>query len=151
VIAFDIDGVLADAGHREHHLGSRPKDWTAFFDAAAQDEVIEAGRTALLQAWRHDQVVLVSGRPERLRTLTQVWLARHGFPSLDIHLRADGDHRPAQVVKSEILAALGGPAVVTRVHEDDPKVMMVLVQHGYQVVLADPTESCDDAASAPES
>ena len=28
---FDIDGVLADATHREHHVTKKPKDWDAFF------------------------------------------------------------------------------------------------------------------------
>ncbi len=31
IAVFDIDGVLADATHRQHHVAGRPKDWDAFF------------------------------------------------------------------------------------------------------------------------
>ncbi|MBA3955457.1 MAG: hypothetical protein H0X58_02180 [Acidimicrobiia bacterium] len=33
----DIDGVLADVGHRLHFLDRRPKDWKGFFAAARTD------------------------------------------------------------------------------------------------------------------
>lgn len=133
MIAFDIDGVLADATHREHHLASRPKDWDAFFAAAANDPAIETGRTALHSAADRDVVILVSGRPERLRSLTVDWLQRHGFGSPPVYLRADDDRRPAAAVKSEILSALGGPQVITEVHDDDPQVCAALEQQGYRV------------------
>ena len=37
VAVIDIDGVLADVGHRLHHIQGRPKDWAAFFAAAGDD------------------------------------------------------------------------------------------------------------------
>lgn len=134
VIVFDIDGVLADARHRAHHVAGRPRDWDAFFDAAAADTVIEAGRRAVLNAAAGGDVVLVSGRPERLRGATVQWLARHGFPSLPLHLRSDTDRRPAAMIKAAILSGLGGPAVITQVHDDDAEVVDTLRQAGYEVV-----------------
>ena len=133
MIAFDIDGVLADATHREHHLARRPKDWDAFFAAAVDDPAIETGRTALRSAAERDSVILVSGRPERLRSVTVDWLQRHGFGAPPMYLRADDDRRPAAAVKSEILSALGGPQVIREVHDDDPQVCTLLEQEGYQV------------------
>ena len=47
IAVFDIDGVLADARHREHHVSGRPKDWDAFFAAVGDDPVVEAGRQRL--------------------------------------------------------------------------------------------------------
>jgi hypothetical protein len=141
VIAFDIDGVLADARHREHHLARRPKDWEAFFAEAALDEPIAAGRQALADACEGGTVVLISGRPERLRQATMTWLARHGFPPVQLYLRRDTDHRPAAVVKSEILAALGGPLQVSKVHDDDPAVVAALQSLGYQAILVEPLPS----------
>lgn len=134
MIAFDIDGVLADARHREHHLAARPKDWEAFFAAAAADEVIDAGRAALQAACTQGAVVLVSGRPERLRSVTLKWLHDHGFGPLDLFLRRDEDRRPAAMVKSEILTALGGPEFIDRVYDDDPQVIAALLRQGYEVV-----------------
>lgn len=134
MIAFDIDGVIADARHREHHLTGGRRDWKSFFAAADEDAVIDAGLHAVLQALERDDVVLVSGRPERLRDLTQGWLTRHGFPPLPLHLRDDADRRPAAVIKEALLEALGGPAVVTEVHDDDPAVVAALRTAGYSVV-----------------
>src|SRR5262245_49979 len=36
-VLVDIDGVVADAGHRLHLVERRPRDWDAFFAAAADD------------------------------------------------------------------------------------------------------------------
>lgn len=141
MIAFDIDGVLADARHREHHLARRPKDWEGFFAEARQDEPIAAGRQALLDALEGETVVLISGRPERLRQATLDWLAEHGFPPVQVYLRRDTDHRPAAVVKSEILASLGGPLQVSKVHDDDPAVVTALQSLGYQAILVEPLPS----------
>ncbi|GFE12858.1 hypothetical protein Sgleb_09050 [Streptomyces glebosus] len=34
---FDLDGTLADTGHRQHLLRQTPRDWRAFFAAATED------------------------------------------------------------------------------------------------------------------
>jgi len=41
---FDIDGVLADVGHRLAYVERRPKDWKAFFAAAPLDPPLREGR-----------------------------------------------------------------------------------------------------------
>lgn len=136
MVVIDIDGVLADARHREHHLRGRP-DWDAFFAAAADDEVIEAGRQGLAAAALQGPVVLLTGRPERLRALTEEWLARHGLSADSIVMRPDSDRRPARVFKREALDALGGPTGVGLVVDDDPEVAQALHESGYLVHLFD--------------
>lgn len=130
--------MLSDARHREHHVRSRPKDWDSFFALAGKDPVLPTGRARLVQTAAEDTVVLVSGRPERLRATTTDWLREHGFPDLALHLRGDHDHRPASIVKREILDGLGGPAVVTLVIDDDARVAQALVAAGYEVDLVIP-------------
>ena len=66
IVVFDIDGVLADATHREHHLSSRTKDWDAFFAEVGGDAVIDEGRQRLLAEARGNEVVLLSGPPGAL-------------------------------------------------------------------------------------
>lgn len=135
MIVFDIDGVISDARHREHHVAARPKDYDAFFAELVHDAAIATGKTRLLAAAREGSVVLVSGRPERSRADTQDWLSRHGFPVLPLHLRADADFRPARVVKTEILRSLGGPLAVDLVIDDDPTVIDALSAAGYTCEL----------------
>jgi DUF1365 family protein len=131
VIVIDIDGVLADATHREHHLeGSR--DWAAFFDAAEDDLPIEQGRRRLEAALAADSVTLLTGRPERLRALTEAWLAAHAFPSVPVMMRPDRDRRPARIFKLQALSALGGPEAVRLVLDDDESVVEAARSAGYE-------------------
>ncbi|MDP1878220.1 MAG: hypothetical protein Q8M17_11755, partial [Actinomycetota bacterium] len=64
IAIFDIDGVLADARHREHHLDSRPRDWDRFFAEVSSDAPIDQGLRLLLEASAEHSVILLSGRPE---------------------------------------------------------------------------------------
>ena len=71
IAVFDIDGVLADATHRQHYLQSRPKDWQGFFRAVGDDGPIARGIDLVREAGREGPVVLLSGRPESTRAATE--------------------------------------------------------------------------------
>ncbi len=135
MIAFDIDGVLADTAHRMRHIRVVPKDWPAFFAGIPDDPPLEPGRVALLRAMDEDEVILISGRPEHTREATLTWLAAHGFPQLRVDLRRAGDRRPAPLVKRQMLDRLGGPARIRRVVDDDPAVGEALRAAGYEVEI----------------
>ena len=140
IVVFDIDGVLADATHREHFVLQRPKDWDAFFAAVGQDAVIEAGRNRLLAAARDHEIVLVSGRPERTRTDTQSWLDRNGMGSHRLVLRPDDDRRRAAVAKVELVAALAAVDSVAAIVDDDPSVVEALTARGYPAEVFPPAD-----------
>lgn len=135
IAVFDIDGVLADPAHRQHHVASRPKDWDAFFAAVGGDDVLEAGRARLHELAVDHEVVLLSGRPESTRTETEAWLARHGIVVSRLVLRRDSDFRPAAQVKAELIAGIGGPDVVAVVVDDDETVTARLDASGYRTEL----------------
>lgn len=135
IAVFDIDGVLADPTHRQHHVASRPKDWDAFFAAVGEDEVLEAGRARLHELAVDHEVVLLSGRPESTRADTEAWLARHGIEVSRLVLRRDSDHRPAPQVKAELIAGIGGPTEVAVVVDDDEAVTARLTANGYTTAL----------------
>lgn len=131
IAVVDIDGVLADAAHRQHHLDARPRDWDAFFAEVGGDAPIPAG-VALVQELAADhEVVLLSGRPERARRDTEAWLAATGVPYDRLILRRDADRRPAPSMKASALARLGGPQVVVLVVDDDPDVIDRIMSLGY--------------------
>jgi hypothetical protein len=118
-VVVDIDGVLADAAARQHHLEQRPKDWRAFFDAAGGDELIEpiAALVDLLDP--AIVVVLLSARPARLRDLTVDWLTRHGVRWDLLVLRDDGDFRSSPEAKRDAVVALVRSGFDVRVAIDD--------------------------------
>ena len=117
-VLFDIDGTLADVGHRLHLLDlgrAGGKDWDAFFDAMVDDtpmaKVIWLAR-ALCLADNPDgpDVLFVTGRLDTHRVHTVEWLARHVAPSLShdwyntrLYMRGKGDRRPDHVLKRSML------------------------------------------------
>ena len=104
---FDLDGTLADLSHRLHHILQQPKNWRAFFAECGDDKPIR--HTCQLAVDLHRAgaaIVYVSGRSDEVRDQTTAWLTRHGLPSGPLFMRTQGDHRPDDTVKEELLAAL---------------------------------------------
>jgi phosphoglycolate phosphatase-like HAD superfamily hydrolase len=135
IVVFDIDGVLADATHRQHFVERRPKDWDAFFAAVGEDPVIEAGRDRLLAESVDHEVVLLSGRPESTRADTQEWLERHGMGDRRLVLRSHADHRPAATLKAELIRGIGDREQIERIIDDDASVVQRLASQGYVAEL----------------
>lgn len=104
IYIFDIDGTLSNAEHRLHFLNQTPPDWEAFYNAAGGDlpnfEVITVARSLINAGQR---VLLVSGRTESIRGITEQWLSKYRVPYEILYMRKDGDHRQDNALKSEIL------------------------------------------------
>ena len=135
ITVVDIDGVLADAGHRQHHVGRTPKDWDAFFAAVGDDAPIPAGLELVRDLATNHRVVLLSGRPERTRGDTEAWLARHDVRYERLLLRPDVDRRAAAVFKADAMGAIGAPVEVAVVVDDDESVVETLTRMGYATRL----------------
>lgn len=104
IVICDIDGTLSDSRHREHHLAKSPADWEAFFQECDKDLVIVPVQRAIHALWMSgNTITLVSGRPERIRSKTSVWLDDNAIPHVHLLLRADDDHRPSHVTKRDMI------------------------------------------------
>lgn len=132
---FDIDGVVADVRHRLHHL-ERRRSWRAFFDAADQDTLLTEGARLVADLGRAHEIVWLTGRPEWLRETTVDWLAEHGLPGDELHLRPHGDYRPAALYKLGVLRDLA-PRGIAAVIDDDDEVIRAAVTAGFPALLAD--------------
>lgn len=108
IIICDLDGTLCDIEHRRVHVTEKPKDWKAFFDGMEDDTVNEAVMS-VLDGWLNgfeNEVIFCTGRPEKYRAATEAWLDEHHGVQLtgrELHMRKDGDYRPDDIVKEEIL------------------------------------------------
>lgn len=110
-VVFDLDGTLADCGHRLHYLDA--KDWRGFFAACDQDKPIWRV-IAILQAM-HDaghKIEIWSGRSDECRHATEMWLRRHGLPEVPVIMRTAGDKRPDDEVKAEFLIGCAEPDLI---------------------------------------
>ena len=120
IFLVDIDGTLADNNHREGFIQGDQKDWDAFYrpDLIMKDKPIVQAQFALPKLFNHsDDLFFHTGRPERTREVTAVWLKQHFKVEFQLSnrtgvigvrtairlvMRQDGDHRPAKTYKEEL-------------------------------------------------
>lgn len=121
----DIDGVLADAAHRQWHLDGPRRDWDGFFAAAAADALLAHNAELVRCLDAHLQVVLLTARPFGLREMTLAWIQQHGLrwdllalrgPSQDMMHSVYFKRRALGVLRSFGFA----PAFAL---EDDPRIV----------------------------
>lgn len=75
---FDVDGTCTIVGDRVKHLQGEEKDWDAFYDAAVEDlpnyPVLRVMDSLIAQGY---DIVLLTGRPDRIRWSTIEYISRH--------------------------------------------------------------------------
>lgn len=107
-ILFDIDGTLADLNGREKFLKQEKPDWKAFNAKMEEDipniPIVELYRS--LYKSGDFELILVSGRQERFRKLTETWLTWNNIPFDTLLMRGDEDGRADSLVKQDILRNL---------------------------------------------
>jgi len=130
-VIVDIDGTLADLTHRLHHVRNGARDWDTFFSLAGDDTVIQPISDLVRRLFDKYRVILVSGRPEKIRDITTGWLAAEAIPFVELLMRPDGDYRPDHIVKSQILDyILGDGHDVAFVIDDRPSVVAMWRERG---------------------
>ena len=131
----DLDGVVADVRHRLVHLRGR-KNWDAFFNAAGDDPAHPEGLAIVATLAAGHDIVYVTGRPERLRAVTEAWLDDHGVGGHRLLMRGDGDRRPAAQTKVGIVRRLSVERPVAVVVDDDADVLQAMRAAGFTVFEA---------------
>lgn len=117
---FDLDGVLSDATSRQHFLdGPGRRDWQGFFDACGEDPLIEASAALLHLLDPGLVVVLLTGRPVRVRRMTLAWLDRHRLRWDLLVMRAGGSYAGAREMKRVAVADLRAMGFDLRLAVDD--------------------------------
>jgi hypothetical protein len=119
---FDIDGVLADAAHRQHLIRGRGRNWHLFFEMCGKDALIEevANMGHLLDPAM--RIVLCTARPQSVAGETLQWLEEHGVRWDLLVMREHGDFSFAVEFKQYTVAELRAygftPCMAV---EDDPR------------------------------
>lgn len=101
-VIFDIDGTLADCEHRRHFVEGEKKNWDAFWRTMHMDQLKLNVATVARHFARLSDLLLVTGRPETYRAVTEAWLTEHQIPFRALFMRVDGDRRHDITVKKEI-------------------------------------------------
>lgn len=111
---FDLDGTLADCGHRKHFLDRRddPRRWRDFYAACGGDAPIPHVIAVMERLRRFADVWIFSGRSDEVLDPTVAWLARHtSFMEHELRngaltMRRAGDYRPDDELKLEMLESM---------------------------------------------
>jgi len=140
VVIFDIDGTIADIDHRRHFVVDGNNDWKSFNDAMGEDVPNIAVVSLYKTLWTSEayQLVLVSGRSEAYRDITENWLFWNGIPFSKVLMRPNRDSRPDEKIKFEILEKLRaeGHNVIFAV-DDRQKVVDMWRQNGVTCLQCD--------------
>ncbi len=106
LIAFDIDGTLADASARLVHIQGQEKNWSKFYEGILDDDPIKPMCTIyreLLNNYEH-KIIIMSGRNIKdAQPETDQWLNDYELYYDAIYLRQERDHRLDYIVKCEML------------------------------------------------
>lgn len=105
-VVFDIDGVLSDAATRQHYLERPRRDWDAFFEACGDDPLIEEIGQLLGLLDPSLRIVLLTGRPLRVRPQTVGWLDRYELRWDLLIMRDFGDYSAAREFKQQTVGQL---------------------------------------------
>jgi len=134
-VVFDIDGVLSDAAGRQHFLERGRRDWAAFFEACGDDEVIEEIARLLELLDQRLTVVLLTGRPLRVRPQTLAWLERYGVRWDLLVMRDRGDYDHVTDFKRRVVEDLRAHGLdLLLALEDDPSNHAMFVAEGVPCV-----------------
>jgi phosphoglycolate phosphatase-like HAD superfamily hydrolase len=134
-VVFDIDGVLSDAAGRQHFIERGRRDWDAFFEACGEDPLIEELARLLDLLDPALGVVLLTGRPVRVRPQTLAWLSRYSLRYDVLVMRDAGDHANVASFKRRSVEALRAYGFDLRLaFEDDPRNRDMFRQEGVPCV-----------------
>ena len=134
IFVFDLDGTIANAKHRLHHIRtSEKKDWDAFYRACIDDTPIQPTitiMTALFYAGY--SIYIITGRNKSVEKETLEWLKRHKVPFHLLAMRPEGDHRPDDTLKPILASFVGAtPENVQVVFEDRSRMVNKWRSLGY--------------------
>jgi len=125
---FDVDGVLVDFRRRWRLAASRgDRFWEELLDPRnfSLDRPREEGIRALRSARERGlEVIFLTGRPERLRPVTERQL--EGLDYSVLLMRPDADRRPGPEFKAEALSALNSALRIEEIHDDEERILKAL-------------------------
>ena len=107
-IIFDLDGTLADIKHRRKFLENDTPDWKSFNELMGDDTINDSVANLYKILWCSGEyeILIVTGRNEEYRSLTEQWLTWNQIPFKEILMRPDKDFRPDHQIKEEMLNGL---------------------------------------------
>jgi len=126
-IIVDLDGTLCNIDHRIHLLvGRDSKEWHKFEDGCISDGVNGWAEhlITLYKVKAGYKILLVTGRTEKVRGLTEEWLLGHCIPYDELYMRPEGEDISDCKLKEKVYKEhIAGKYIVEFVVEDRKRVV----------------------------
>lgn len=132
-VVCDIDGTLANLEHRLQYINQGTKDWDSFFSHMHLDTPILQNVELVKALSYSNNIILVSGRPETYRKITEEWLAHNHIQYFTLLMRKTRDTRADDIVKEEILNTYLRKDNIKLVIDDRPRVIRMWQRNGLVV------------------
>lgn len=132
IAIFDVDGTLMNVNHRRHYVSGKDKDWKSFFDYMEFD-TINDHVFQLAHALHKDDynIIVVSGRNEKHRAITEKQLAFGKLAYSELIMRPDNNYEPDFVFKKSVLDAFVEADLKPQFAVDDrPSVVQMWRENG---------------------
>ena len=127
---FDLDGTVCNVDHRKQWVATKPKNWDAW-NAGISEDVPNAPVLDMLHSLSSSfRVVLVSGRGSEYRTQTEEWLKKYRIPYDSLFMRAAGDFRGDDEIKSELADLVEEKYKILGVFDDRKRVVDMWIKRG---------------------
>jgi len=112
IIIWDLDGTLACGKHRLHLLPTEDlhltESWEEFNLASWADNPIQDNIRLMQELHKAGYItVILTGRSDIARDMTEDWLDKHGIQYDHMKMREATDNRKDTVIKEEYLRKLG--------------------------------------------
>ncbi|MGC8480437.1 MAG: hypothetical protein ACP5PJ_02725 [Acidimicrobiales bacterium] len=130
-IVCDIDGVLADATHRQHLVTTSNPQWREFFEGCGDDPLIPSTRLLLMAVESSHVKILLTARPLYVMTTTMEWLDQHDVPWDVLIMRDHGNYDSARNFKADEVDRIRAHGLDPQFAlEDDPRNVEMFVSKG---------------------
>tara|TARA_B100000131_G_scaffold297017_1_gene315414 strand:- start:99 stop:545 length:447 start_codon:yes stop_codon:yes gene_type:complete len=136
IILCDIDGTVADNSHRQHFLEGK-KDWDGFFSELVNDLPIHSVISLVKnEQAKGKEVIFLTGRPERYRYSTTLWLKNYFNFEFKLLMRKDNDQTNKIIVKEEIFDENFSKDQIDYVIDNDEQLLEMWERKGINIISA---------------
>lgn len=134
-VIVDLDGTLVDVADVRHFVENSPRDFDSFHNESINSPVIRCVLDELkLQASLGSQIIVLSGRSEKYRALSQFWLAMNEVPYDRLVLRDGLDFRSDIEIKSEMFDAIALSYEIVEAIDDRAELIALWKSKGVPIV-----------------
>ena len=118
-VIFDIDGTLSDHSHRIKYLIEK-HDHKLYYSLCTEDPVFQ-DVLDILNTYKI-KIIMLTGRPERLRTRTFCWLAFNHIKSDLLIMRPEYNYEKDFIIKERELLKLEKKYNIVCAYDDREKI-----------------------------